>query len=273
MMINTIIPVIQANQKAYLLLNLFEDPKQGTTLKKIYKNGNHPQKIEWLYDTTLLREVKEQGPLLIEVTHSPLLEAFKNAPEQWTGYLIYTHQPTQKLLEHLRNILTVRFYKEEKGLLNYMDPKVADFFFRMPKEQLGQWLGTIDTLCWWGADFIATANGQQTIHCIENPLPTTERIALKPEPYLTVEQEKLLEQCQEQQSVWEWSLDNHIPLKQAWQYYQEARQLNFNNKDIEDYMHLRSSHAMQNLLNVFPEHASAQQKLQILQDYWNKQTV
>lgn len=273
MMTNTGIPDIQANQKAYLLLNLFKDERQGTTLKKIYKNGNNPKKIDWLYDTTLLREVKERGPLLIEVTNSPLLEEFKKMPEQWTGYLIYTQQSTPKLLGHLRNMLVVRFYKEEKGLLNYMDLKVADFFFKMPKEQLGQWLGPIDILCWWGADFIATENSLQTIHCVENPLPITDRIELKPESYLTAEQENLLEQCQEQQSVWEWSLNTLTPFKKAWQYYQEARQLNFINKEIEDYMLLRSNHATQNLLNVFPEHSSAQQKLQILQDYWNKQTV
>lgn len=262
------IPRLNANQQAWLLVKLSDK----TTLPKLYKNNNTP-KIAWLYETTLLDQEKKEGPLLINITSGPLLEDFCAQPEQWTAFLIYTTNPVteEKLLSHLRNLLTVRI-DDDTAVLNYLDPKVASFFFNMPEYQLGQWLGPMDLFSWWGGDFIANENNQQKLYCINNPLVLEKRPLLEEKPRLTPEQIQLLENCQEQQYIWQWSTAVNIPFLQAWQYYQEGIRLAFTNDQLETYIKLRAQYAEKPLPD-YPRNLTAAQRLQLFKDYWTAEII
>lgn len=259
------IPSLMSNQQAWLLLNLNTD---GSTLKQLYKNANTPTTLLWLYEGTLLNDYKEQGPCLVNCS-SALLTDFTKQPEQWPGFLVYSQQDAEKLINHFRTMLTVRFYEEEKGILNYLDKRVANFFFQMPQQQLNYWLGPIDALYWYGGDFIQIANDQQQLQSVTNQLPLSERSSLPTEPLLTVEQTRLLETCQQQQSIWEWSLNYNTSFTHAWQSYQEANALAFTDAQTDQYMQLRRQYPYQQLPDQWPEQITTQEKLQQITTLWN----
>lgn len=217
---------------------------------------------------TLLNDYKEQGPCLVNCS-TALLADFAKQPEQWPGFLVYSQQEAEKLITHFRTMLTVRFYEEEKGILNYLDKRVANFFFQMPQEQLNLWLGPVDALYWYGGDFIQTAKNQQYFQSVKNLLPLAERCPLAKEPLLTSEQTELLEACQQQQSIWEWSINLNTPFTDAWQSYQEANALAFTGDQIDQYMQLRRQYPHQQLPDKWPEQITTQEKLQQITTLWN----
>lgn len=248
---NEPLPNLNDNQQAWLLMKISEQ----TPLAKLYENGDNPR-VSWLYDSTLLEDVKEEGPLLTNITDTSLLTDFCQTPELWSAFLIYTSDQVteEQLLQHLRNLLIVRFNEEDTGILNYFDPKVASFFFNMPDHQLSQWLGTIDLISWWGGDYIEVESHQQKLHMVINPLPLAQREPLPEKPMLTKEQEELLLQCQEQQYLKQWSLNVNIPFLSAWQYYQEGLQQGFSDEDLENYIKQRASKVEKMLRqNFFPD--------------------
>lgn len=261
----TTIPKPTHNQTAWFLLNQHTD---SSTIKQLYKNANSPKILLWLYENTLLHSHKEQGAFLVDCSEQ-LLEDFCQQPNKWPGFLIYSQQTAQELIEHFRKMLVVRFYQEEKGVLNYLDLRVANFLFKMPQEQLNTWLGPVDALYWYGGDFIDIATNQQTLHSVVNLSPLHERASLPTEPWLTVEQTALLESCQQQQSISEWSTNTNTPFLKGWQYYQEAQALSFTDKQINAYMQLRSQHPTARLPSQWAEHITAQQKLHQLKEIWN----
>ncbi|MGK9049733.1 DUF4123 domain-containing protein [Stutzerimonas chloritidismutans] len=129
----------------YMLLELDEP-----LLQRIYQLEPDPSPEALFADTELDAHI-EQGPWLTQVTpDSPLLSAYRQAPEQWPGVLLSSGRPVDELLAHLRAMLVVQFEGERKGILRYYDPQVASYLFAAT-EAVITWLGPIEQLFWHGA--------------------------------------------------------------------------------------------------------------------------
>ncbi|AFM35364.1 MULTISPECIES: DUF4123 domain-containing protein [Stutzerimonas stutzeri subgroup] len=128
----------------FMLLELDEP-----LLQRIYQLEPDPRPEALFADTELGTHV-EQGPWLIQLTpDSPLLSAYRQAPEQWPGVLLSSGRPVDELLAHLRAMLVVQFEGERKGILRYYDPQVASYLFAAT-EAVITWLGPIEQLFWHG---------------------------------------------------------------------------------------------------------------------------
>ena len=96
----------------FMLLELDEP-----LLQRLYQLEPDPRP-EALFADTELGAYVEQGPWLIQLTpDSPLLSAYRQAPEQWPGVLLSSGRPVDELLAHLRAMLVVQFEGERKGIL------------------------------------------------------------------------------------------------------------------------------------------------------------
>lgn len=119
-------------------------------LRRIYQLEPDPRPEALFADTELGAHV-EQGPWLIQLMpDSPLLSAYRQAPEQWPGLLLSSGRPVDELLAHLRAMLVVQFEGERKGILRFYDPRVASYLFAAT-EAVTTWLGPIEQLFWYGS--------------------------------------------------------------------------------------------------------------------------
>lgn len=258
-----ILPALTQQQHAWLLL-LQATPE---AMRSLFKNGQAPT-IEWLFAGTSLNDVKEQGPLLTEITNTPIYQSYQESSDVWLGHIIYTQATQSELLKHLRSLLTIRFYTEDKGILNYFNPQVASYFFKMPEEQLPYWLGPMDLFAWYGGTYLELANEQLSVHYVIRPTQLQAPV-FKEESHLTPEQEQLLGECQAQYDLWQWCKVRGISYNEAWSCQQEGIQLAFNGNDLTEYVTLRVKNITQTLPAHFSIQSSAENKLNILKEYWN----
>lgn len=257
------LPPLNSQQQVWLLLPYVSSQK----MRLLFSYCQNPI-VHWLFTSTVLEEVKNQGPAVVNITDSKLYQDYQQQPEKWQGHIIYTQASQTELLSHLRALLVVRFYGQEKGVLNYYHPQVASYFFQMPESQLSYWLGPIDLFAWYGGSYLALANQQEAVHHVLNPLPVKQRQAFQAESALTPEQEQLLGECQAQYELNEWCCNHGVPYTEGWNYQQEGLRLGFYDDSLTNYIALRAKNPTQAIPTDFPIESNAEYKLSLLKNNW-----
>ncbi|NWD74217.1 DUF4123 domain-containing protein [Pseudomonas gingeri] len=167
---------------------------------RLYRQVRQPSPIR-LFDSTEVALYRKQSPLLIEATKSStLFQAVRNTPERWPGLVIESAMPRERLLDHLRQRLFIRFGPDNsKGLLRYWSPTTASYFFpACTPEELRRWLGPISHLSWYGATWAEITTAHRHWHDLPNPQAATWQpeanspaLTLSPEREQTLARQRL----------------------------------------------------------------------------------
>ncbi|WP_347505332.1 DUF4123 domain-containing protein [Pseudomonas anguilliseptica] len=248
--------------KTYLLLENGDEK-----LERVYALEQAPEPIYLFADTDLAAH-QEQGPLLLCLSGSALLDEYRNAPNEWRGLLLSSPQPLEELLAHLRRMLIVSFDGNRKALLRYYDPRVASYFFpACDADSVTPWLGPIQQLIWHGGTWADSAQGLSHWHSLSNLNGTavTEQPLLMP---LNQQQTNALERQQLEHFTYEWLQgQSGMPFSLAWDYLQQGLAASFDEADaLQAYLDLRTQYP-DHATHPIPPAGDTQQRLQQLRAY------
>lgn len=252
----------------WFVLNNGVDTEQ---IKRIYKYHSNPNPY-YLFDQTLLAEIKQQGPYVLRVDDSPkFIQSYLDDPQLWQGIMLETNATSAQLLSHLRNLLLVRFEKEQKGILNYYHQQVATYFFQMPEYLQPFWLGPINKITWYGATWQDKFYHTEKLYQLANPKPTENYI--QAEPTLNEEQLALLKLCEQEQTIYRLSNMLELDYQQVATYQQEAIALVLHDQAaVKQYILVREDNQTQPLPDKKLVGVTTLDKLKTLRNYWQQQT-
>ncbi|WP_447529768.1 DUF4123 domain-containing protein [Vreelandella sp. TE19] len=127
----------------------------GNTLASLYSRFGIID-YELLFLKTRYSGFLKRSPIVLPVNQDSrqILEAFASdartaiAP----GVMVRSSEPRQKVLDHLRKCLSVKFYGNRKGMMRFYHPDVAALLFSNMSEVSDQWFGPLDRWVWQGAE-------------------------------------------------------------------------------------------------------------------------
>jgi hypothetical protein len=193
-----------------------------------------------LFEGTELHGLREHGPLLVDLQHSPALTSLCHLDASaWPGLLLVTASPAAQLLVHLRRMLTVTLGLHHKALLNYYNPHTASYFFDgCDPGELSCWLGPISLLRWFGGTWADRAIGSQGWQQLSNPGLVVA--PLENEHSLSDRQQRQLQQCLLERHVWQWSRSIGRDYRLLWSDLQQGLKLGFTERPVlDDWLWLR----------------------------------
>lgn len=193
-----------------------------------------------LFENTELHGLREHGPLLVDLRHSPALASLCHLdPRSWPGLLLVSPSPAAQLLAHLRRMLTVTLGLHHKALLSYYNPHIASYFFDgCDPQELSCWLGPISLLRWFGGTWADRAIGSQGWQQLSNPgLPVA---ALEKEHGLSDRQQDQLQRCLLERHAWQWCRSTGCNYQRLWGDVQQGLTLGFTERALlDDWLWLR----------------------------------
>ncbi len=190
---------------------LLAEPQQEI-IKKAYSGKFTQPQISYLFDETEMPELKETGPVLLcdnntdEQTLKQLLQ--KNA-----GLFITSSHSKEDILAQLRHNLFVYFKPDQIGIFRYYDPFIASYFFpSLSEQETADWLGPIQSIQWYNANWRDKATQGDYWQSHNNPAAkdwqlNTER--LKNKPVLTNNQNLALQDMQQEKFAYHWQQSAH----------------------------------------------------------------
>lgn len=187
-----------------------------------------------LFENTDLHELRDDGPLLVDLQRSPALASLCHLDSRsWPGLLIVSAAPVEALLTHLRRMLTVTLGLHYKALLSYYNPHTASYFFDgCDPRELSCWMGPISILRWFGGTWADRTMGSEGWQQLANPgLPVS---ALENEPGLSDRQQSQLQACVLERHVWRWSCSIGHDYWSLWEYMQQGLALGFSEQSALD---------------------------------------
>ncbi|MFJ4194489.1 DUF4123 domain-containing protein [Pseudomonas sp. NPDC089534] len=247
---------------------LLLDVPQASLALDTLRRGFAQQRQVWLFDATEFQPVREQGPLLVDLQGCPALAALcLSDPQTWRGLLLYSEAPAERLLAHLRRMLTVSVGLHHRALLGFYNAQTASYLFdACDASQLSRWLGPIRRLRWYGGTWADRALGSQGWQQLRNPGLAVAPLAI--DHSLSALQQKRLQTCQLEQHVWRWSQALGTDYSALWRYVQEGLGLGFSERAVLDgWLWLRVQHPRAPL-EPPPGGLTPQQRLDHLHRLW-----
>lgn len=240
-------------------------------LEKIYQATDDPSP-SLLFDATELAECREQSPVWLDCARNPrVLEFMRQEPEQWPGLILESSVPTDTLLEHLRQILLVRFGEQRKGVLCYCNPTTASYFFAADAAQsLALWLGPVSRLSWYGGTWADQAEDKERWLSVDNPQAAQWRAMPGAAPArLSRQQEQALQRQRKEQFLYQWwKRQRGLPFTQASEYLEQGMDLGFvQAEELQRFLDLRLRYAQHGLPRL-PAHTSNEDRLELLRRHW-----
>jgi len=224
-------------------------------LPQLYQRLGAPQLV-MLFDKTELAPYAEQSPVLVTCAeHSELLKAVQQTPKDWPGLILQSEQPRAVVLEHLRQILFVRFDGMRRGVLRYCHPVTASYFFPACRaHQLKAWLGPVTRLSWHGGTWADRASNTSAWKTLENPEANSEK-AFAGDPVLDVDQQQAL-RCQQHDYFlyrW-WVAQPDLCFARSQQWLSEALSYGFTEVgSFERYLNVRLAYPEPDVPLALPE--------------------
>lgn len=214
----------------WLLLDVPGAPRAATLLQQRFSDA----RWWWLFEGTEWHGLREQGPALVELSDSPALVEFCYAePHAWQGLLLFSEAAPDRLLAHLRRMLTVTLGLHHRALLSYYNPHCASYFFdACDAEALSRWLGPISQLRWFGGTWADRAIGCQGWQQLLNPGLAVTPLAF--EESLSPGQREKLQTCLLEQHIWHWSRSTGTDYNRLWSHVQEGLALGFSERPVLD---------------------------------------
>ncbi|WP_085582682.1 MULTISPECIES: DUF4123 domain-containing protein [unclassified Pseudomonas] len=253
-------------QAQWLLLDAPLTPQVQATLRQ----GFAHQHQVWLFEATEFQPVREQGPLLVALAGSPALTALCHSdPQTWRGLLIGCEAPVERLLAHLRCMLTVSVGLHHRALFGFYNTQTASYFFdACDAAQLSCWLGPIRRLRWYGGSWADRALGSLGWQQLRNPGLAVTPLAV--DQSLTALQQRRLRTCLLEQHAWRWSRALNADYAALWRYVQEGLGLGFSERAVLDgWLWLRLQHPRAPLVPP-PAGLTPQQRLDHLHRLWQR---
>ncbi|MEN5312846.1 DUF4123 domain-containing protein [Pseudomonas koreensis] len=193
-----------------------------------------------LFDGTEFQPVSDAGPVLVDLQAEAGLAALcHHDPHTWRGLLLVCDASEQRLLSHLRRMLTVSFGLNHRALLGYYNRQTASYFFdACDAAELSRWLGPIRQLRWFGGTWADRAIGSLGWQQLRNPQWPVEPLGI--EQSLTPRQRERLQTCLLEQHIWRWSQSMGTDYLQMASHVQQGLALGFSERPVlDDWLWLR----------------------------------
>lgn len=251
-----------AEQPLWLLM----DVPGGCDLPESLR-GDYPDvQLHGLLENTSLHSLHEQGPQLLRLDRA-LSEVVHGNPDEWPGLFLQSSLPVESLLDHLRQMLTVRFGEHYEGVLSYYNPQTASYFFdASDASELSRWLGPIRLLYWYGGTWADKAIGSLGWQQLANPGLATSVLGSKMQ--LSLAQQNRLQECIFERHAFVWSQSSGHKYSRIWRCLQEGLSQGFRDTQLLDgWLNLRMLYPFA----LFPTSllgSTPAERLDNLRQYW-----
>ncbi|MDB6146087.1 MAG: hypothetical protein JWP80_5131 [Pseudomonas sp.] len=248
----------------WLLLDTPSDPAVINDVKQAF-----PDAINYeLFAETEVDCIREQGPLLVRlsVDHELVLMSDEQV-KAWPGVFIISPVPVEELLAHLRRMLIVRLSDQHKSLLTYYNVQTASYFFdAMDVDELSCWMGPAESITWFGGTWGDKVEGMQGRQYVVNPKRAVS--PLTDEPWLSLRQEKKLQQCFVERHAYYWSHTFGHNYRRTLRHLHEGLSHGFNDGAIlDEWLTLRALFPSASMPEILPGD-SQRARFDNLTNYW-----